>query len=333
MSSSMTSTVTLDPDVLAAEYSALGDLHDVAIDLELTSVCDATCTFCPREHMPDKKRFISMELVERLADELRQNHVNLVVLCGIGESTLHKDLDQIVRTLSSTGTKIEMTTHGGARMSRERFETLIEQGLTGFHFSVNAATADTHRNVMKLKDFDKTVANLREVAELRNRKYRHVAMHASFVVCEANHHEAEQFVEMWRPYDLNRMWLHPLNNRNGLLSPDMKPVSLDRLAEKYRGDSKVLVDVFSKLHEDTNLCKIAKSMIFISVDGTMRLCAMDYGRTTSYGNLLTRSLPDMQRNKVSRYLRGQMNQFCGGCDFCPSAIRTERNALRVAGSA
>jgi molybdenum cofactor biosynthesis enzyme MoaA len=327
------STMTIDPDVLAAEYAALGSLHDVAIDLELTSVCDATCTFCPREYMPDKKRFISMELIDRLAEELRQHHVNLIVLCGIGESTLHPKLDQIVQTLASTGTKIEMTTHGGARMNRERFETLIAQGLSGFHFSVNAATAETHRKVMKLKDFDRTVANLREVAELRNKKYRHVAMHASFVVCDANVHEAPDFVEMWRPYHLSQMWLHPLNNRNGLLSPDMKRVSLTPLAEKYQGDPKVLVDVFSELHEDVAVCKIARNMIFISVDGTMRLCAMDYRRSTSYGNLADRSLPDMQRAKISRYVRGQMNEFCGGCDFCPSGIRSERNALRVPGPA
>ena len=33
----------------------------VVIDLEVTSVCDAVCNFCPREYMPDKKRFLSME--------------------------------------------------------------------------------------------------------------------------------------------------------------------------------------------------------------------------------------------------------------------------------
>jgi molybdenum cofactor biosynthesis enzyme MoaA len=326
-------TMSLNPDQLAAEYAALGSLHEVAIDLELTSVCDATCTFCPREFMPDKKRFISMELIDRLAYELRQHHVNLVVLCGIGESTLHPKLDQIVETLAATGTKIEMTTHGGARMNRQRFETLIARGLSGFHFSINAATGPTHQKVMRLKDFDKTVTNLRDVAELRNNKYRHVAMHASFVVCDANQHEAADFVEMWRPYHLSKMWLHPLNNRNGLLSSEVRRVSIDHLADRYAGDPKVLVDVFSDLHEDESVCKIAKSMIFISVDGTMRLCAMDYKRATSYGNLMERSLPDMQRAKISRYVRGQMNEFCEGCSFCPAGIRTERNALRVAGPA
>jgi MoaA/NifB/PqqE/SkfB family radical SAM enzyme len=316
-------------DALAAQYAALGKLDGVSIDLELTSVCDATCSFCPREFMPDKKRFLAMDVVERLAGELRHHRITGVVLCGIGESTLHPQLNEIVRTLAGTGTKVEMTTHGGGRMDTRRFETLVAHGLTGFSFSLNAATAATHRHVMRLKDFDRTVSNLREIIDLRNRSYRNVSLHVSFVVCEANQHEVEDFVECWRQYRAIRIWLHPLNNRNGLLSPGMKPVDVQRFVRAYGDDPQIVVDVFGHLHEDPRLCKIAKTMIFISVDGTMRLCAMDYRRATSYGNLMERSLSDMQRTKLSRYLRGEMNDFCGTCDFCPSAVRGERNALHV----
>ena len=316
-------------EAMAAQYAALGNLDGVSIDLELTSVCDATCTFCPREFMPDKKRFLSMEVVDRLAADLSHQPVIGVVLCGIGESTLHPQLNEIVRKLADTGTKVEMTTHGGARMDTRRFETLIAHGMTGFSFSLNAATAPTHRRVMKLKNFDRTVANLREIIDLRDRSYRHVSLHVSFVVCEANHHEVEQFVETWRPYAGVRIWLHPLNNRNGLLSPDMRPVDVQPYVRAYGDDPQIVVDVFGHIHNEPNLCKIAKTMIFISVDGTMRLCAMDYRRATSYGNLLDRSLADTQRIKLSKYLRGEMNEFCATCDFCPSGIRSERNGVHV----
>jgi molybdenum cofactor biosynthesis enzyme MoaA len=319
----------LSEDAMAAQYAALGNLDDVTIDLEVTSVCDAVCNFCPREYMPDKKRFISMELIDRLTAELHRHRVTGVVLCGIGESTLHPQLNEIVRKLADTGAKIEMTTHGGARMDARRFETLVQHGLTGFSFSLNAATAATHQQVMRLKDFDRTVANLREILALRNRAYRDVSIHVSFVVCDVNEHEAMDFVEMWRPYQLIRIWLHPLNNRNTLLTPGVKPASMDRFVRAYAGDPQVIVDVFARVHEDPRVCKIAKTMIFISAEGEMRLCAMDYRRTTSYGNLLHRSLPDMQRVKISKYLHGEMNEFCQGCDFCPSGVRVERSGSRV----
>ena len=297
------------------------NLREVAIDLEITSVCDAVCGFCPREFMPDKKRFMSMEIIERLADDLRDTGMFLVVLCGIGESTLHPQLDGIVSTLSKV-TKVEMTTHGGARLDTRRFEDLVAHGLTGLHFSLNAASADTHRRVMRLKDFDKTVENLQAILELKQKAYPDVVIHASFVVCDLNHHEVEPWVDFWRQRPgLRQLWLHPINNRAGLLSPDVTAVDLQPLAQKYAGDDLVLVDVFGHLHEEDNLCKIAKQMIFISAEGDMRLCAMDYRRATSYGNLVTHRLRDMHLDKVARYLRGEMNEFCNVCDFCPPGIK------------
>lgn len=322
-------TAKWNEQTLAAQHPGLDSLLQVAIDLEVTSVCDAVCGFCPRDVMPDKKRFISMALVDRLAEDLRKQKMFLVVLCGIGESTLHPQLNQIVRTIADTGTKVEMTTHGGRRLNTRRFEELIEHGLTGFHFSLNAMTAETHRRVMKLKDFDKTLANLEEILALREARYPHVALHVSFVVCDANEHEVGAFVDYWRVRPVTQVWLHPLNNRAGLLSPGVKAVDIEPYAEAYEFDEKVLVDVFGELYEHDRLCKIAHRMIFISADGDMRLCAMDYRRVTSYGNLLKDSLPDMHRRKILTYMNGQLDGFCSNCSFCPPGLRTKEETIDV----
>ncbi len=303
-------------------HQMLGDLSEVAIDLEVTSVCNATCGFCPREFMPDKKTFISMELIERLAGELRyQPRPTTVVLCGIGEPTLHPQLDRIVRTLSDAGAEVTMTSHGG-RMNAQRFEDLIAQGLSSFYFSLNAATPETHQKVMRLKHFDRIVANLQEILELRRRKYPDIPVNVSFVVCDLNHHEVVDFVEFWRPKGVSQIWLHPVNNRAGLLASGMKKsANLETFARIFESDDQVLVDIFKNVEEEDNLCKVARALIFISSDGEMRLCAMDYERVTSYGNLMHKSLQEMHREKLLGYLRGDMNKFCSGCDFCPPGIR------------
>ena len=316
MSRSPSTTVAL----IAA--NALADLTDVRIDLEVTSVCDAVCGFCPRDAMPDKKRFIDIGLVERLAEDLRRTPVTAVILCGIGESTLHPQLEQIVSTLARAGARVEMTTHGGARMNVERFEALVAQGLASFNFSLNAVTAATHQRVMKLRDFDQTVANLRSILEVKRHRYPDVPVQVTFVVCNLNEHEVEAFVDAWRPKGVSNIWLHPVNNRSGLVSSDVTTSThMDRLARVYQGDPLVWVDVFKDFGTDERLCKIAHKMIFISADGEMRLCAMDYQRTTSYGNLAGPALQDMHADKLTRYLSGEMNAFCANCDFCPTGIR------------
>jgi MoaA/NifB/PqqE/SkfB family radical SAM enzyme/glycosyltransferase involved in cell wall biosynthesis len=310
------------------QYQTLGDLSDVTIDLEVTSACNAVCAFCPRELMPDRKRYLALEVVERLADELRHDpRPRQVVLCGIGESTLHPELDRIVRTLAEAGAFVAMTTNG-ERMTPERFEELVAQGLGSFNFSLNAATAETHRRVMKLKHFDRTVADLERILELRRRTYPQVRVHASLVVCTLNRHEVAAFVDRWRSRGVSQVWLHPLNNRAGLVGAGLEAAGIEEFAERYRDDPLVAVDVFRDRPEEDNLCKIARSLMFISADGELRLCAMDYRRTTSYGNLRDKGLQQMHFEKLLGYVRGEMREFCQGCDFCPSAARS-RPAVAV----
>jgi MoaA/NifB/PqqE/SkfB family radical SAM enzyme len=186
---------------------------------------------------------------------------------------------------------------------------------------VNAATAETHNKVMRLKDFDRTVANLQEILELRQRKYPHVAVHVSFVVCSLNHHEIADFVEFWRPREPSTIWLHPVNNRNGLLSPDVRSIDMGALARRYAQDERVVVDLLGGFHEDDRVCKIANKMIFMSADGEVRLCALDYRRELSYGNVLTKGLRDIHHGKIRRYLEGETRAFCSGCDFCPAGLK------------
>jgi MoaA/NifB/PqqE/SkfB family radical SAM enzyme len=301
----------------------------MSLDLEVTSVCDAVCGFCPREFMPDKRSFISMDLIYRLADDIQNKPGFSITLCGIGESLLHPQLDEIVRILVDAGGKVDITTNGG-RMTPERFEELATMGIAEIHFSLNAATAETHNKVMRLKNFDKIVSNLQAILDVHHRFYPYTYVQLSFVVCDINQHEAHDFVNFWKPQNPTNIWLHPLNNRNGLLSPDVKPAAnMQELKRRYAGDEKVVVDVFGKVPAD-NVCKIARVMTFISVEGEMRLCAMDYKRSTSYGNLRNKRLHEMHFDKLEGYSRGEMNKFCSGCDFAPEAIRQRKAAAASA---
>lgn len=293
----------------------------IAIDLEVTSACNADCGFCPREALPDRNRYVSMDVIEHLADEMKITPMlrKTVVLCGIGESTLHPELNRIVQTLSSAGARVEMTTNG-ERTNGKRFEELIEQGLSSFNFSLNAATSETHRKVMRLKRFDRIMDNLQEILEVRQHSFQHIPLNVSFVVCNLNHHEVTDFVEFWRTKGISQIWLHPINNRAGLLTKGVGSVDLGKFERKYQDDDLVTVDIFRNAVEKENLCKIARSLIFISSDGMVRLCAMDYQRLTSYGIVGQKPVREMHIEKLLGYARGEMTEFCIGCDFCPSGI-------------
>jgi MoaA/NifB/PqqE/SkfB family radical SAM enzyme len=213
-----------------------------------------------------------------------------------------------------------MTTNG-SRMSPERFATLVEKGMRSFNFSLNAATAETHSQVMRLKGYDSIVENLRAILELKQTRYPDIRVHASFVVCTLNEHEVFDFVAQWEPLGVTQVWLHPVNNRAGLLGMHLEPGDIERFSRHFEGDDRVVVDIFREASEEGNLCKIAKSLIFISAEGETRLCAMDYQRVTGYGRVQDKNLQQSHFEKLRAYATGKLDAFCQGCDFCPAELR------------
>jgi radical SAM protein with 4Fe4S-binding SPASM domain len=300
------------------QYRTFGTLAETTVDLELTSVCNAVCTFCPREVMPDKTRYMPVALVENLAAELRAlDRKPDVVFCGIGESTLHPKLEEITRIVASTGAKVTMTTNG-ARMTPELFRTLVAAGMAGFNFSLNAATAETHHAIMRLPKFESIVRTIQQILEIRRRECPWIALHVSMVVCKENEHEVEPFVAYWCQSGVTQVWLHPVNNRAGLLSGTVGAVDLARFEARFAAESRVIVDVLRE-REGHDLCKVANTFNFVSADGDVRLCALDYRRQTQYGNLATDTLLSSHHRKLQAFLAGETRSICETCDFYPRA--------------
>jgi MoaA/NifB/PqqE/SkfB family radical SAM enzyme/glycosyltransferase involved in cell wall biosynthesis len=306
------------------QFQTLGDLNQLTIDLEVTSRCNAVCGFCPRDAMPDTNTHISMELVQKVADYVKQFPGTQVVLCGIGESLLHPKLLEIVTLLKRAGATIAMTSNG-ALMHLEKFKALVAAGLTNFNFSINAHSAEVHKEVMGMKNHKKVFENITNLLAYKSEHFPEVRVHASCVVCKQNEHEIESFVKFWKSQGITQVWLHPTNNRAGLLGANLKSGEIAHFAKLYKDDPAVSVDIFKDHEEGEKLCKIAKSLAFISSKGDMHLCAMDYQRKISHGNIRTKNLQQMQFEKLKNCMNGAYDDFCSVCDFCPSGIKDKVN--------
>ncbi len=85
------------------------------IDISLTELCNRTCVFCPRadeNFYPNQSLHISMDLIKKIANELRDlEYEGAIVLSGFGEPLLHPELLEIVSILSKNA-RIEIVTNG-----------------------------------------------------------------------------------------------------------------------------------------------------------------------------------------------------------------------------
>lgn len=302
------------------DFQQVGSREGVILDLEITSLCNADCTFCPRDQLVRTNRFMTLDTVSKVADSLHNNKATTVVLCGIGESTLHPDLLRIISLLSKAGANVCMTTNGWL-LSVPYVDNLVAAGLSELNVSLNAATAATHRQLMRVKHFDEITATCEQLAKLRTTRWPHLKMHVSFVVTRENIHETGDFVNRWRPTGVSMLWLHRLTNRAGHLAAYAKPVDIATIAATYAGDPRILVDMFPGDSAIANLCHLVKQVDFLSVDGNMLLCAQDYGATHRFGNIAHEDLDTLHHNKMLGHLRGETASTCSGCTFCPEGYR------------
>jgi len=303
-------------------FQQVGSRDGVVVDLEVTSLCNAVCTFCPRTHLERHARFMSLETVAKVADSIRREKTPpMVVLAGIGESTLHPDLNDIVRILAGAGARVCLTTNGW-NLSLDSVDALVAAGLSELNVSLNAASAPTHAAVMQLKNFAGIVESCRSVALARPMRWPALEFHVSFVVTDRNEGEVHDFVEQWQIDGVSQIWLHRLTNRRGLLAPDCRPGDTDGLAVKYADNPRIIVDLFPERDGPANLCRVARGVDFVSVDGDMLLCAQDYESRHKFGNIAHADLGRLHEMKLLTHLRGETAATCTGCTFCPPSFRS-----------
>src|SRR5712672_383867 len=115
----------------------------VCVYLETTNRCNLLCTTCPRTYAElEPPADMSWELFTRIVDQVPD--IARVVLHGVGEPMLVKELPRMVRYLKDRGAYVLFNTNGTVLTPR-RGRELADTGLDELRVSLDAADAATFR--------------------------------------------------------------------------------------------------------------------------------------------------------------------------------------------
>ena len=122
----------------------------VCLYLEVTNRCNLLCETCPRTFETlEPPQDMTWELFTSIVDQFPS--VARVVLHGVGEPMLVKDLPQMIRYLKDRGVYVLFNTNG-TLLNPKKFQELIDTGLDELRVSVDAADRKTYLAV-RGKDF------------------------------------------------------------------------------------------------------------------------------------------------------------------------------------
>lgn len=149
----------------SSELNILVDSDPVCLYLETTNRCNLPCTTCPRTFEElEPPADMSWELFTRIVDQYPR--IARVVLHGVGEPLMVRDLAHMVAYLKKRGTYVLFNTNGtllNARKGRE----LIDSRLDELRVSLDAAEPAAFKIVRGLDRFDQIVSNLRAFVALQ----------------------------------------------------------------------------------------------------------------------------------------------------------------------
>ena len=163
----MSSTVAKDPrryfEAIGQMREARADPPPVCLYLEVTNRCNLLCETCPRTFEAlEPPADMSWELFTSIVDQVPG--IARVVLHGVGEPMLVKDLPRMIRYLKDRGVYVLFNTNGTLLQPR-KFATLVESGLDEMRVSLDAADAATYKLVRGKDFFDQIVRDVRRFVD------------------------------------------------------------------------------------------------------------------------------------------------------------------------
>jgi radical SAM protein with 4Fe4S-binding SPASM domain len=155
-------------DSIGDDPGTIATRDPVCLYLETTNRCNLLCTTCPRTYADlEPEADMSWDLFRRIVDQVP--NIARVVLHGVGEPMLVKELPRMVRYLKARGAYVLFNTNGTVLTAKKGRE-LCDTGLDELRVSLDAADARSFVLVRGKDYFNRIVRNVRAFTEMQRRE-------------------------------------------------------------------------------------------------------------------------------------------------------------------
>lgn len=160
------------------------------IDINLTTTCNMTCSFCGSWGFEKEGAHVPLEVVERALDAAAELGYTIATMTG-GEPTLHPKFNDIIRMAHDRGFMTLVTTNG-LRVRPEMIETFRHCG-TVIRVSLHTLNPERHRELTGAPTHHRVIANMEKLRD------GGIPFGVGCTVEEANIHEGPGIAQLaWR---------------------------------------------------------------------------------------------------------------------------------------
>lgn len=272
------------------------------INIEPTNQCNLRCNMCPRKDLTRPVGEVSLQLVDKLAQEISRHAPAEVRLHKDGEPLMASHIFELIDRIKTAApsTLLNMDTNA-LLLDEEKAERLLDSKLDVLLFSVNAATAETYKQVRGSTKYDQVVANIERFLAMRQER-GHVwpRVKVQLIVMAETRHEIALFKENWGEHDVDVL-LIPAINWGG-----------------WRPEVKSMMEMPEKRYP----CGFIFNSFSINWDGKVSFCNVDFNHLGVIGDVNDQTIEEIWKGpEFARYRQlhkqGRFNEIdlCRDCNY------------------
>ena len=178
--------------------------------IEVTNLCNSLCASCPLTYnhfLPyEPKHHMAWDDFRRVVDQFPR--LERVVLHGIGESLLNKDLPRFIAHLKERGSEVLFNTNA-ILLDQKRGDALVSAGLDELRVSLDAVTPELYAQLRGVDRLSQVIRNLKAfVARHGGRAHPKVSLW--WVAMQANLLQMPDFVRLAAELGIAEIYLQRL---------------------------------------------------------------------------------------------------------------------------
>lgn len=172
----------------------------VTVIAEAISYCNLDCIMCPQPNLKRERGEMSLELFQKIVDEIANENPNVDLWLAImGEPLILKEkfIDMVKYAKKQGVNKVHLNTNG-CLMTNEIADKLIESQVDEIIFGIDATTKDTYEKIRVNGKFHDLISNIEYL--IKRKKELNVEkpkMIMQFIVMDENENEMEEFKRYW----------------------------------------------------------------------------------------------------------------------------------------
>lgn len=173
------------------------------VQVEVTTHCNASCSYCPHTALKDGwvNRHMPLDLFQQLLPFL--NTTKLVFLQGWGEPLLNPALFDMIRLSKRQGNLTGFTTNG-MLLTEATARKIVDMELDILGVSIAGTRAETHNKIRQGTDLDKIIHNFERLQKLKDEKGGDFPeVHLAYLVLKDNFDELREIAPLARRMGAN----------------------------------------------------------------------------------------------------------------------------------